>query len=148
MAISSEIGSIKVQKLQPDAKIPTKANLTDVGFDLYALMEGSTILNPREVKLIPTGIAMALPRNYAGLIWDRSSMGVKGIHRYAGVIDSGYRGEIKVCLYNGNDRPYLVNSGDRIAQILIQKVDDFYLWEVESLNETDRGDGGFGSSGK
>ena len=147
MAISSEIGSIKVQKLQPDAKIPTKANLTDVGFDLYALMDGSTILNPREVKLIPTGIAMALPRNYAGLIWDRSSMGVKGIHRYAGVIDSGYRGEIKVCLYNGNDRPYLVNSGDRIAQILIQKVDDFYLWEVESLNETDRGSGGFGSSG-
>ena len=61
MAISSEIGSIKVQKLQPDAKIPTKANLTDVGFDLYALMDGSTILNPREVKLIPTGIAMALP---------------------------------------------------------------------------------------
>lgn len=148
MAISSEIGSIKVQKLQPDAKIPTKANLTDVGFDLYALMDGSTILNPREVKLIPTGIAMALPRNYAGLIWDRSSMGVKGIHRYAGVIDSGYRGEIKVCLYNGNDRPYLVNSGDRIAQILIQKVDNFYLREVASLNETDRGDGGFGSSGK
>jgi len=148
MAISAEIGGIEVQKVRPNAVIPTKANLTDAGFDLYASMEGSTILNPREVKLIPTGIAMALPRNYAGLIWDRSSMGVGGIHRFAGVVDSGYRGEIKVCLYNSNDRPYLVNSGDRIAQILIQKVDNFYLREVASLNETDRGDGGFGSSGK
>ena len=148
MAISAEIGGIEVQKVRPNAVIPTKANLTDAGFDLYASMEGSTILNPREVKLIPTGIAMALPRNYAGLIWDRSSMGVGGIHRFAGVVDSGYRGEIKVCLYNSNDRPYLVNSGDRIAQILIQKVDNFYLREVENLNETDRGDGGFGSSGK
>ena len=147
MAISAEIGGIEVQKVRPNAVIPTKANLTDAGFDLYASMEGSTILNPREVKLIPTGIAMALPRNYAGLIWDRSSMGVGGIHRFAGVVDSGYRGEIKVCLYNSNDRPYLVNSGDRIAQILIQKVDNFYLREVASLNETDRGDGGFGSSG-
>ena len=148
MAISAEIGGIEVQKVRPNAVIPTKANLTDAGFALYASMEGSTILNPREVKLIPTGIAMALPRNYAGLIWDRSSMGVGGIHRFAGVVDSGYRGEIKVCLYNSNDRPYLVNSGDRIAQILIQKVDNFYLREVASLNETDRGDGGFGSSGK
>ena len=149
MAISAEIGGIEVQKTRPNAIIPTKSNLTDAGFDLYASMEsGATILNPKEVKLIPTGIAMALPRDYAGLIWDRSSMGVNGIHRFAGVVDSGYRGEIKVCLYNSNDRPYLVNSGDRIAQILIQKVDNFYLREVENLNETDRGDGGFGSSGK
>ena len=147
MAMSSAIGSIKVQKLQPEARIPTKANSTDAGFDLYAMLDGSTILNPKEVKLIPTGIAMAIHRGYVGLIWDRSSMGVKGIHRFAGVVDSGYRGEIKVCLYNSNDRPYLVNSGDRIAQILIQRIDDFYLREVESLNETDRGDGGFGSSG-
>ena len=148
MAISAEIGGIEVQRLRQSAIIPTKANSTDAGFDLYVCTEKEIILNPKESKLIPTGIAMALPRNYAGLIWDRSSMGVKGIHRFAGVVDSGYRGEIKVCLYNSNDRPYTINSGDRIAQILIQKVDNFYLREVVDLNETDRGSGGFGSSGK
>lgn len=148
MAISSEIGSIEVQKLDPNATIPTRANSTDAGYDLYAQIDSSsTIINPKEIKLISTGIAMAIPRGYAGLIWDRSSMGVKGIHRFAGVVDSGYRGEVKVCLYNSNDRPYLLNSGDRIAQILIQKVNDFYLREVDNLNETDRGSGGFGSSG-
>ena len=148
MAISSEIGSIEVQKLDPNATIPTRANSTDAGYDLYAQIDSSsTIINPKEIKLISTGIAMAIPRGYAGLICDRSSMGVKGIHRFAGVVDSGYRGEVKVCLYNSNDRPYLLNSGDRIAQILIQKVNDFYLREVDNLNETDRGSGGFGSSG-
>tara|TARA_Y100000296_G_C5098666_1_gene218738 strand:- start:427 stop:873 length:447 start_codon:yes stop_codon:yes gene_type:complete len=148
MAISAEVGGIEVQRLKQNAIIPTKANLTDAGFDLYVCTEKEIILNPKESKLIPTGIAMALPRNHAGLIWDRSSMGVKGIHRFAGVVDSGYRGEIKVCLYNSNDRPYTINSGDRIAQILIQKVDNFYLREVVDLNKTDRGSGGFGSSGK
>jgi dUTP pyrophosphatase len=147
MAISSTVGSISVKKLDPDATIPTKANLLDAGYDLYAVVSGSAILNPGETKLVPTGIAMAIPRGYAGLIWDRSSMGTKGIHRFAGVVDAGYRGEIKVCLYNSNDRPYRLSSGDRIAQILIQKVGDFYLREVEDLNETGRGDGGFGSSG-
>ena len=142
------MGGIEVQRLKQNATIPTNANLTDAGFDLYVCTEKEIILNPKESKLIPTGIAMALPRNHAGLIWDRSSMGVKGIHRFAGVVDSGYRGEIKVCLYNSNDRPYTINSGDRIAQILIQKVDNFYLREVVDLNETDRGSGGFGSSGK
>jgi len=148
MAISAEIGSVEVQKLRRDAKIPTKTNVTDAGFDLYVSTKEEIVLNPKETKLISTGIAMALPRGYAGLIWDRSSMGVKGIHRFAGVVDSGYRGEIKVCLYNSNDRPYSINSGDRIAQILIQKVDSFYLREVIDLNKTDRGSGGFGSSGK
>ena len=139
------MGGIEVQRLKQNATIPTKANLTDAGFDLYVCTEKEIILNPKESKLIPTGIAMALPRNHAGLIWDRSSMGVKGIHRFAGVVDSGYRGEIKVCLYNSHARPYTINSGDRIAQILIQKVDNFYLREVVDLNETDRGSGGFGS---
>ena len=148
MAISAEIGSVEVQRLRQDAIIPTKTNATDAGFDLYVSTKEEIVLNPKETKLISTGIAMALPRGYAGLIWDRSSMGVKGIHRFAGVVDSGYRGEIKVCLYNSNDRPYSINSGDRIAQILIQKVDSFYLREVIDLNKTDRGSGGFGSSGK
>ena len=81
--------------------------------------------------LVSTGVAMAIPKGYAGLIWDRSSMGVKGIHRHAGVIDSGYRGEVKVCLHNTTNEPYDIELGDRVAQILIQKIPLFRIQEVE-----------------
>jgi dUTP pyrophosphatase len=99
---------------------------------------------------------MAIPRGYVGLVWDRSSLGVKGIHRFAGVIDSGYRGEVKVCLHNSNlpsrsepeKNTYVVEKNDRIAQLIIQRVENFYVNQVKTLNETDRGEGGFGSSGK
>ena len=74
-------------------------------------------------------------------------MGCKGIHRFAGVIDSGYRGEIKVCLWNSSDKYCVVNAGERIAQILFQEVPSFTMVEVNSLEDTDRGTGGFGSSG-
>ena len=98
--------------------------------------------------LVSTGIAMAIPKGYAGLIWDRSSMGVKGIHRHAGVIDSGYRGEVKVCLHNTTNESYDIELGDRVAQILIQKIPLFRIQEVEELDSTKRGSGGFGSTGK
>ena len=123
----------EVKKLSESAKIPTK-DKDDAGWDLY--------------KLIPTGIAMALPRGYAGLIWDRSSMGVKGLHRHAGVIDSGYRGPVKVCLHNTTDESYNIELGDRVAQILIQEVPFFRIHEVEELDSTERGSGGFGSTGR
>ena len=137
--------NLNVKKLTETAQLPTQANPLDAGWDLYA--DEDVEIWHGETVLVSTGISLEIPSGYVGLIWDRSSMGIKGIHRFAGVVDSGYRGEIKVCLFNSNDRPYRVNSGDRIAQILIQKVNDFYLREVESLNETDRGSGGFGSSG-
>ena len=140
-----------VKKLTDTAQIPTKGNPSDAGWDLYA--DEDVTIAPKETKLISTGIAMAIPEGNVGLIWDRSSMGVKGVHRHAGVIDCGYRGEIKVCLHNagvalGSDSSYEIKRGDRIAQLLIQHIPDFSISEVETLSTTPRGDGGFGSTGK
>ena len=88
---------IKVKKLSPQATVPTKANDSDAGWDLYASEDA--IIDPSKAELLSTHISVAIPEGYVGLIWDRSSMAAKrGLHRFAGVIDSGYRGEIKVCL--------------------------------------------------
>ena len=134
-----------IKRLTETSTTPTKANSSDAGFDLYS--DEDVIIKSGESVLVSTGVAMAIPENHAGLIWDRSSIGVKGIHRFAGVVDSGYRGEVKVCLFNtGED--YKIVRGDRIAQILIQPVPNIELREVEDLNNTERGIGGFGSSGK
>ena len=91
---------------------------------------------------------MAIPEGHVGLIWPRSGMAYKyGLDVFAGVIDSGYRGDIGVILYNSQYNSYEINKGDRIAQILIQKIEDFDLVEVEDLDSTERNSGGFGSSG-
>tara|TARA_B100000029_G_C17419093_1_gene903610 strand:- start:455 stop:880 length:426 start_codon:yes stop_codon:yes gene_type:complete len=138
---------IQVEKLSKYARLPSKANEYDAGWDLYA--SDDAVLEPGQKQLIGTEIALAIPEGYVGLIWDRSGMAAKkGIHRFAGVIDSGYRGEIKVCLWNSDlDNFYIINKGDRMAQILFQPVPHFTLKEVEGLIPTDRGSGGFGSSG-
>jgi|TARA_Y100000593_G_scaffold57686_1_gene107299 dUTP pyrophosphatase len=137
---------IKVKKLFENAVVPTRANPTDAGYDLYSservsIPAGATVL-------VSTGISISIPDGYAGLIWDRSSMGVKGIHRYAGVIDSGYRGHIKVCLHNASCDVYHIDFGDRIAQIIIQEAPHFNLTLADSLEDSDRGKGGFGSTGR
>lgn len=142
---------ISVKRLTESATIPTKSRKTDAGYDLYA-DEDMTIC-PEETKLISTGIAFAIPDGYAGLIWDRSGLGSKGIHRHAGVVDSSYRGEVKVALSNsrfGGDvnNAYFITKGDRIAQILFQEVPHFDLIEAEELDGTSRGSSGFGSSGR
>lgn len=166
---------IKVKKLTDTAIVPTKSRKTDAGYDLYA--DEDIALYPEDTKLISTGIAFAIPDGYAGLIWDRSGLGSKGIHRHAGVVDSSYRGEVKVALSNSRssdaetrcadiksctpqnwhmdldqyvrkDNVYFISKGDRIAQILFQKVPHFDLVETEELDDTDRGSSGFGSSGK
>ncbi len=143
---------IKVKKLTDTAIVPTKSRKTDAGYDLYA--DEDKAIYPEETKLISTGIAFAIPDGYAGLIWDRSGLGSKGIHRHAGVVDSSYRGEVKVCLSNSlsghhsAENIYFISKGDRIAQILFQKVPHFDLVETEELDDTDRGSSGFGSSGK
>ena len=137
---------LKVKKLYGAATLPTKGNPSDAGYDLYS--SEKVAIPARSTVLVSTGISMAIPEGYVGLIWDRSSMGVKGVHRHAGVIDSGYRGHIKVCLHNTSKDTYHVEYGDRIAQILIQQAANFNLEEVESLDHTERGEGGFGSTGK
>ncbi|REK50280.1 MAG: dUTP diphosphatase [Bacteroidetes bacterium] len=143
---------VKVKKLTSTAIVPTKSRKTDAGYDLYA--DEDKEIPPERTILISTGISFAIPDGYAGLIWDRSGLGSKGIHRHAGVVDSSYRGEVKVCLSNSlsghhsAENSYFVSKGDRIAQILFQKVPHFDLVETEELDDTDRGSSGFGSSGK
>jgi dUTP pyrophosphatase len=138
---------INIKKLSSSATIPTRTNSNDAGLDLYS--DESVTLLPNSSTLVNTGIAMAIPEGFAGLIWDRSGMAVKNsVHRFAGVIDSGYRGPIKVCLYNFSDTVVEVKRGHRIAQLIIQEIPNFVVQEVDDLDSTERGDGGFGSTGK
>lgn len=128
------------------ANIPTKANSSDAGWDLYSTEEME--LKPGQRHAFHTGIALEIPDGLVGLIWPRSGMSVKnGIDVLAGVIDSGYRGEIKVCLLNTGDKSCKINKGDRISQVLFQEVPNFKL-TLSELSDSSRGDNGFGSSGK
>ena len=103
---------------------------------------------PDHRRLVSTSISLAIPEGHVGLVWPRSGLSIKkGIDVFAGVIDSGYRGEVKVCLFNSGATAFDIDEGDRIAQILIQKISDCKMVGVESLDGSDRGDGGFGSSG-
>ena len=137
---------INIKKLYEGAHAPTKSNTTDAGYDLYSVND---VAIPKGYNaLINTGIAIEIPKGYVGLIWDRSSLGVKGIHRHAGVIDCGYTGEVKVCLHNTSAVTYDIKKGDRIAQLIIQEAPHYELNEVQELGETDRSVGGFGSTGR
>jgi dUTP pyrophosphatase len=137
---------LPVQRLQPAATLPAYYQSGDDGMDLYA---AETINLPAQQRvLVPTGIAMAIPTGYVGLVWDKSGIATKtGVTTLAGVIDASYRGEIKIALYNTSDRPQTIAAGQKIAQLLIQPVVQAELTEVSNLTETTRGSGGFGSTG-
>ncbi len=128
------------------AQTPTRAHGSDAGNDLYAIEDVQ--IQPRTLEKIDTGLAIELPEGTVGLIKDRSSMGFKKIHVFAGVIDSSYRGEVGVLLYNASDKVFTIKKGERIAQLLVQDVYNVEWNEVKSLDQTDRGSGGFGSSNK
>jgi dUTP pyrophosphatase len=135
-----------VQKLSPTATLPTKENPSDAGIDIYT--NESYTLKPGERHLFSTGIAVEFPKGHVALLWDRSGLGSKGIHRLAGVIDSGYRGEWKVALINLTKEPFPITSGDKIIQCLLQKFEPVKIKEVKKLKESKRGAKGFGSSGR
>ena len=127
--------------------IPQYAHAGDAGADITA--SEKIAIPPRERTLVSTGVRLEIPKGYVGLIWPRSGLAVKkGIDCGAGVIDSHYRGEVKVLLFNHSDNEFQIEPGDRIAQILIQKVERVEFHLVEQLNETARSDAGFGSTGK
>ncbi len=127
--------------------IPTYAHAGDAGADLHASVDD--VLPARGRKLVATGIRIALPPGHVGLIWPRSGLAVKqGIDCGAGVIDAQYRGEIKVLLFNHSDQDVPIQKGDRIAQLLVQKVEAAQFERVDDLEATDRGAKGFGSSGQ
>lgn len=138
---------IKVQKLHANAKLPEYAHDTDAGMDIFSI-ETVGIL-PKSRVIISTGIAIELPPGYVCLVWDKSGLAFKqGITCLGGVIDAGYRGEYKICLYNTADEAYTINAGDKIAQILIQEVKHAQIVEVKKLEDSLRKTKGFGSSGK
>jgi len=137
---------IKVKKIHKDVKLPRYGHKGDAGLDLFS--SADFVLAEGQVEAIPTGIKIAVPEGYAGLIWDKSGLSLRGIHRLAGVIDSGYRGEVKVVMINLSHEPFVINSGMKIAQMLIQPISNVDVVEVEDLDETSRGEGGFGSTGK
>jgi dUTP pyrophosphatase len=138
---------IDVKKLDPAAKLPVRAHEGDAGLDLCAL-EGTTI-GAGERGVVGTGIAIAVPYGHVGLILDRSGLAAKeGITNLGGVIDAGYRGEWKVIMLNTSDKPYEVAAGERIAQILVVPIALPDVCEVSELDDTMRGDGHFGSTGR
>lgn len=140
---------LPVKRLTETAKLPDKANLFDAGLDLYNDEKEAISLAPGARKLFSTGISIAVPNGFVGLIWPRSGHAVKkGLDTMAGVIDAPYRGEVKVLLINHSNEYQVYNPGDKIAQLLISVSPDFTPIEVEDLNETSRGDNGFGSSGQ
>lgn len=142
---------IRVRKLRENAILPAYGSEEAAGADLYACLEESITLAPGETVFIPTGLAMEIPKGYAGLVYARSSMGAKrGLApaNKVGVIDSDYRGEIMVALHNHGSAVQSVSGGERIAQLLVTPVLQPIFQETEELSDTLRGRGGFGSTGK
>ena len=140
---------ILVKKINPKAILPTYAHTGDSGWDLYSCE--NAILPPNGRVLVSTGLAMAIPQGYEGCIRPRSGNALKlgyTVLNTPGTIDSNYRGEIKVILFNTTDNVILIKEQDRIAQMVIQKLPIIFLKEVDELDLTNRGSDGFGSTGK
>ena len=142
---------IPVKKLKKNATLPTYGSAEAAGADLYACLDAPVTVAPGETAWIPTGLSLEVPKGCAGLIYARSSLGVKrGLApaNKVGVIDSDYRGEIRVVLLNHGKQPQTIEHGERIAQFIITPVLTPSYEEVEELTDTLRGVGGFGSTGK
>lgn len=143
--------AISVTKLSPNAKLPTYGTAGAAGADLYACLEEPVLVRPGQSVWVSTGLAMEIPAGYAGLVYARSGMACKqGLApaNKVGVIDSDYRGPVTVVLHNHGSEERTVNNGDRIAQLVITPVITPGFQLVESLTDSDRGEGGFGSTGK
>ena len=140
---------VRIKRLDPTIELPAYAHAGDAGLDLRSAE--SLTLQPYERRLVSTGLAVAIPAGYAGFVQPRSGLAIKqglSIVNTPGLVDSAYRGELKVILINLDaNEPISIQRGDRIAQLVIQRVPEVTLQEVDELDSTDRGTGGFGSSG-
>lgn len=143
---------VKVKKVRKDAVIPIYGTASSAGADLYACLEVDKLeITPGETAFIPTGLAMEIPEGFAGLIYARSGLASKkGLApaNKVGVIDSDYRGEIMVALHNHSSKAAVVEQGERVAQFIITSFLHANFVETTELNDTERGSGGFGSTGK
>ncbi len=143
---------VKIKRINGNQDIPLPSYESDgsSGMDLRAAVKESVVIEPCEIKFIPTGLAIALPPGYEAQIRPRSGLALKhgiGMVNSPGTIDSDYRGEIGIILINWGKEPFVVNRGDRIAQMVIAKIYKAQLIEVEELDNTKRGEGGFGHTG-
>ena len=145
------MAKIAVKKLDERAVLPKYGSEFAAGADLYALTDGELTFLPGETKFVHTGIALEIPEGYAGLVYARSSLACKrGLApaNKVGVIDSDYRGEIMVALHNHSDKPQTIGNGERIAQLVVAPFLRAEFFQSETLEESERGAGGFGSTGR
>ena len=141
---------LRMKKVRPGAQLPQRQTAGSAGFDLCACIQEPVVLEPGDSALFPTGLAAEIPQGHVGLIFTRSGLGVKhgiALSNGVGVIDSDYRGEIRVGLTNLSDTPYTVQPGDRVAQLAVMPVVRARVVQAQELDETGRGAGGFGSTG-
>lgn len=147
--MTDDVVTLPIKRLDPSVELPSYAYAGDAGLDLRA--NEDVTLAPHERRLVSTGLAVAIPEGYAGFVQPRSGLALKrglSMANTPGLVDSHYRGELKVCAVNlDNETPIHIERGERIAQLVIQRVPTVSLVEVDELDETDRGSGGFGSSG-
>jgi dUTP pyrophosphatase len=136
----------KVQLLHPDAKLPSRAKSGDAGWDVYAV--GGCEIPPGRTRKIPLGIALEPPTGYWYKAFTRSSTAAAEVSVDGGVLDSGYRGEVSILLYNHSRDPITILRGDRVAQFVEMRLPDCEMMPADSLSATDRGGGGFGSTGR
>lgn len=140
---------LKVKKIHEDAIIPNFAHPGDAGMDLFSV--DKLVVNPTESALVPTGICIELPKDTEAQVRPRSGLALKHsvtVLNSPGTIDEGYRGEIKVVLINHGKSPFIIEKGDKIAQMVVKPIYDIDILEVEALDESERGEGGFGSTGR
>ena len=143
--------NIAVKKLDERAVLPTYGSEFSAGADLYALLDEEIVIGVGETKLVRTGLAMEIPEGYAGLIYARSGLASKrGLApaNKVGVVDADYRGEVMVALHNHSTVEQTISAGERIAQLVVTPFLKATFEEADELNETVRGEGGFGSTGK
>lgn len=136
---------LRVKRIHPEAKLPVYGHPGDAGLDLFSVVDRE--LRPGEVFAVPTGIQVAVPAGHVGLVWNKSGISLQKVHRLAGVVDSGYRGEVQVVMINLGEAPFAIRKGMKIAQMLVQPVAAVSVVESDSLDDTSRGEGGFGSTG-
>jgi len=137
---------IKIKKLKENAKLPNYAHPGDVGMDMYAME--TVIIPPMGHYRFWHGFAMEFPTGYAAIVKDKSSISKAGLHQMGGVFDAGYRGEYNTHLVNLSDKPYTIEEGDKVSQLIIYPVAICELEETDTLSDSSRGEGMFGSTGK
>ena len=145
------MAKVLIKKLNPSIKLPEYKTNGSSGMDLIAFIKEPVNIKPKTSSLIPTGLSVAFSENYEIQIRPRSGLAAKNnisVLNTPGTIDSDYRGEIKVIIYNHGNNDFVINNGDRIAQMILSPVIKMELEEVNELPETIRGEGGFGSTGK